>query len=207
LRYRLWDIDLIINRTLVYVPLTGILSGIFAISSDWSKQFVSDFTGATSSGGVIATLLVVATFDPLKKALQRAVDRVLKEAPDPTKKLRAYSEQVRDVMQVMDVEQSALRLLEEVITAFGATAGKIVMGPRHSPRFTYTRGDLSDEDGLTFVLDHDNLQAGTLFLGPRKNGKPYSLQDKELLEKYLAPVERAMAWAERANSQKPEVAE
>lgn len=207
LRYRLWDIDLIINRTLVYVPLTGILSGVFAVSSDLSKQFLSDLTGATSNGGVVATLLVVAAFDPLKKGLQGLVDRVLKEPPDPTKKLRVYSDQVRDVMQVMDVELSARRLLEEVIGAFGASGGKIVMGPAFSPRFTYVHGDWAEQAALTFVLDYDNIQAGTLFLGLRKNGKPYSAQDRALMEKYLVPVERAIAWAERANSQEVELRE
>ncbi|MBI4672249.1 MAG: hypothetical protein HY741_11370 [Chloroflexi bacterium] len=207
LRYRLWDIDLLINRTMVYVPLTGILSGIFAVSSDWSKQFLADLTGGAANGAVIATLLVVATFDPLKKGIEGFVERVFKEPPDPTKHLQAYSAQVGNVMQVMDVEQSARRLLDETVTAFGAQGGKIVIGPVHSPRLTYTHGDWTGEAALTFVLDHDDLQVGTLFLGPRKNERPYTAQDQALLEKYLAPVELAMVWAERAQSQEPEAPE
>lgn len=207
LRYRLWDIDLLINRTMVYVPLTGILSGIFAVTSDWSKQFVADATGSAANGAVIATLLVVATFEPIKKGLQGLVDRVFKEPPDPTKHLKAYSTQVGGIMQVIDVEQSARRLLDETVTAFDAQGGKIIIGPAHSPRFGYTRGDWGDKAALTFVLDYDNLPVGTLFLGPRKNGRPYSAQDKELLEKYLVPVEQAMVWAERAQALEPETPE
>ena len=83
LRYRLWGIDLLINRTLVYVPLTAILAGIFAACISLSQKLSAALTGQQSDAAtVLTTLIVVAAFDPLKHGLQQLVDKRFKETPD-----------------------------------------------------------------------------------------------------------------------------
>lgn len=76
-RYKLFDIDFLINRALVYGALTGLLASIFGL-----VLLVSNFIFTSISGGVQATLgLVVSAliagglFQPARKALQRFVDR------------------------------------------------------------------------------------------------------------------------------------
>jgi hypothetical protein len=82
LRHRLWEIDVIINRTLVYVPLTAIVAGIIAAASSvLQKAFVS-VTGSNSlAATVIATVIVVATFNPIKDKVQKTVDRASRRRP------------------------------------------------------------------------------------------------------------------------------
>jgi serine/threonine-protein kinase len=75
LRYRLWDIDFAINRSLVYGALTTILVALFALS----LRLVSTLAGGFGPGPLIAVLVSMVVFalifQPLNKGLQKFVDR------------------------------------------------------------------------------------------------------------------------------------
>src|SRR5205807_2403117 len=60
LRYHLWNIDLIINRTLVYVPLTAIIAGGYSASVALLQRVFVAVTGQTSDAAVVVTTLVLA---------------------------------------------------------------------------------------------------------------------------------------------------
>ena len=79
LRYRLYDIDLIINRTLVYVLLTAVLAGVYtAVVALFQRMFVA-LSGQGSDLAIVMTLFVLATvFTPIKNTLQERVDRRIK---------------------------------------------------------------------------------------------------------------------------------
>jgi hypothetical protein len=79
LRYRLYEIDVIINRTLVYGLLTAVLAGLYAATlSVFERVFVA-VTGEESDVAVIMTLFVLTTvFTPIKNSLQTTVDARLK---------------------------------------------------------------------------------------------------------------------------------
>lgn len=76
LRHRLYDIDTVISRTLVFGSLTAILTGLFA---GLQKLFQAIFVGATGNESdaalVITTLILAAGFAPLKSSLDRVVSR------------------------------------------------------------------------------------------------------------------------------------
>ena len=81
LRHRLLDIDILINRTLVYVPLTGILAGLYAASMSLLQRAFVGITGAKSDIAIVmTTLILTSTFTPIKNALQGLVDRPLQES-------------------------------------------------------------------------------------------------------------------------------
>jgi hypothetical protein len=66
LRFHLYDLDLIIRRTLLYAVLTGLLVGIFALSVFVIQRVIGGFVGEDSPLGVAAsTLLIAALFNPL----------------------------------------------------------------------------------------------------------------------------------------------
>ena len=81
LRYRLWDIDILINRTLVYGSLTVILALVYFLSVFALQAILSVFTGHLSSGAqspiviVASTLGIAALFQPLRRRLQALIDR------------------------------------------------------------------------------------------------------------------------------------
>ena len=82
LRYRLFDIDVVINRTLVYGPLTAILAGLFAALIRITQSLFVAVTGEKSDIAiVITTLVVTAAFHPVRMRLQKLVDAYFKEVP------------------------------------------------------------------------------------------------------------------------------
>lgn len=81
LRYRLYDIDTLINRTLVYVPLVAIVAGLFAACTVLLQRAFVAITGNTSDAAtVISALILAAVFTPIRNALQSAVDKRFKPA-------------------------------------------------------------------------------------------------------------------------------
>jgi hypothetical protein len=80
LRYRLYDIDVIISRTLVYGAVSAILAGVYAASITLTQRLFLAITGTTSNDAaiVLTTLIVAATFNPLKARIEAVVDRRIK---------------------------------------------------------------------------------------------------------------------------------
>jgi hypothetical protein len=80
LRYRLYDIDAVISRTLVFGALTAILAGLFAgLQRLFQTVFVSA-TGNESDAALVITTLVLATlFAPLKRSLEKIVESRFRE--------------------------------------------------------------------------------------------------------------------------------
>ena len=84
LRYHLWNIDVLIGRTLVYGSLTAILSGLYAALVGLFQRLFLDRTGSSSNLAIVLTTLVVAaSFTPIKNGVQVLVDRRYKPAPAP----------------------------------------------------------------------------------------------------------------------------
>jgi hypothetical protein len=79
LRHRLYDIDLILKRAFVYLPLTGILGGLYAAGVALFQRLFQAITGDTSDAAiVIATLVLAGMFTPIRNSLQSIVDRHFK---------------------------------------------------------------------------------------------------------------------------------
>lgn len=81
LRYRLYEIDVIINRTLVYGLLTAVLAGLYTAALALFQRLFVAVTGQNSDLAIVMTLFVLATvFTPIKNSLQTTVDGRLKPA-------------------------------------------------------------------------------------------------------------------------------
>jgi uncharacterized membrane protein YhdT len=98
LRYRLYDIDLIINRTLVYGSLTAILLALYFCGIVVLQRFFVFLTGQQSTLAVVAsTLLIAALFNPLRGRIQSFIDRrFYRRKYDARKTLEAFSSQLRN---------------------------------------------------------------------------------------------------------------
>ena len=99
LRYRLYDIDRIINRTLVYGALTAILAGVYVAGVAASQGFVRALTGQEQSQLAIVafTLVIAALFSPLRRRIQSFIDRrFYRRRYDARKTLEAFSAKLRD---------------------------------------------------------------------------------------------------------------
>jgi hypothetical protein len=98
LKYRLYDVDLLINRTLVYGALTAILAALYFGGIVVLQRVFVALTGEKSTLAVVAsTLVIAAVFNPLRRRVQGFVDRrFYRSKYDARKTLDAFSAKLRD---------------------------------------------------------------------------------------------------------------
>jgi hypothetical protein len=125
-RYRLYDIDRLLNRTLVYGLLTVSLAAAYAAGVLLLGGVVS---GGRSSSLVVAavTLAVAAIFQPLRRAIQRAVDRRFnRRAYDAAATIEAFADRLR---QQVDADALTAELLAVVDRTVQPTRASLWLRP------------------------------------------------------------------------------
>ncbi len=117
LRYRLYDIDLVINRTLVYGSLTVSLVAVY-IGTVVSLQYVfRTLTGGGSQLAIVAsTLVIAALFNPLRRGVQNLIDRRLyRRKYDAQKTLSAFSKKLREETDLEALNAELLSVIRETM--------------------------------------------------------------------------------------------
>jgi hypothetical protein len=117
LKYRLYDIDLVINRTLVYGSLTAILALIYFGSVVLLRGLLFGFTGQSSQlTVVVSTLLIAALFNPLRRRIQGFIDRrFYRRKYDATKTLDAFSARLRDETDLDALSHEVVEVVRETM--------------------------------------------------------------------------------------------
>jgi hypothetical protein len=117
LRYRLWAIDVIIRRTLVYGILTGALGLIYFISVVLFSQVFKVLIGETSSLAIVISTLIIATlFTPLRKRVQHSINRRLYRSQyDAEKALAAFAAVARDEVDLEILKTKLLQLVQDTV--------------------------------------------------------------------------------------------
>jgi hypothetical protein len=117
LRSRLYDIDLLINRTLVYGPLTAVLVAAYFGGVVGSQYVFRTLTGGESQLAVVAsTLAIAALFNPLRRRLQSFIDRrFYRRKYDARKTLEAFSVKLRDETDLEALNDELVGVVKETM--------------------------------------------------------------------------------------------
>jgi hypothetical protein len=117
LRYRLYDVDRLINRTLVYGLLTALLAGVYSVAVLVLGQVFGGVGGDPPSWVVAgATLAVAAVFQPARRRIQRAVDRRFnRHRYDATKTVEAFSVRLRDQFDLEALTSELLAVVSQTV--------------------------------------------------------------------------------------------
>src|SRR5215216_6392373 len=187
LRYRLFDIDVVINRTLVYGALSACVVGIYVLA------VVALGTVFQARGNLAVSLLatgfVAVLFQPLRSRLQRSVNRLMYgERDDPYAVISRLGRRLEATL----VPESVLpTVVETVAQALKLPYAAILLKDDIGYRTTAAYGSPTTEpEALPLVYQREEI--GRLEFSPRAPGEDFSDADRSLLEDLARQAEVAM---------------
>lgn len=176
LRYRLYDIDLLINRSLVYGALTATVVGIYVLVVGWLGAV---FQARGSLGvSLVGAGVVAVLFAPARDRLQRAVNRLLYgDRDDPYSALSRLGQR----LEVAAPPSQALPdVAETVARALRLPYVAILSGDERTAAYGVPRA--AGDRALRIPLAYRGEQVGELVAEPRAGSDGFSAQDRRLME-------------------------
>jgi len=178
LRYRLWDINPIINRTLVYGALSASTIGLYVFAVGYFSSFFQN-NKASFIISFIATGVIAFLFEPLRERLQRAVNRLMYgERDDPTTVLTRLSARLDSALALDSILPT---IVETVAQTLRLPYAAITLNLRNEePRIAASYG-LPQVEMIHLPLNYQSEHVGELLLAPRAAGESFSAADMNLL--------------------------
>ena len=119
LRYRLYTVDFLINRTLVYGSLTVMLAAVYFGGVVATQAIFRVFTGQEEQpqlAVVVSTLVIAALFNPLRRRIQGFIDRrFYRSKYDAAKTLEAFSAKLRDETDLDALSEDLVQVVRETM--------------------------------------------------------------------------------------------
>ena len=134
LRYRLYDIDRLISRTLVYGLLTALLAGVYATGVFVAGRLLDPATGDSALAVAASTLAVAALFQPLRRRIQKLVDRRFNRSRyDAARTVEAFSGRLRDEIDLDSLSVELLAVVDQTVHPAQASLWLRPQGSRPPP--------------------------------------------------------------------------
>ena len=177
LKYRLYDIDLIINRTLVYGGLTASVVGIYVLVVAYLGNVLR--TGNNLGISLLATGLVAVIFQPLRERLQRGVNHLMYgERDEPYAVISRLGQRLEGTLSPQAVLPA---IVETVAQALKLPYAAITVKEGDEYTIAAATG-ASIEEPLALPLVYQQETIGQLLLAPRAPGESFHPADRRLLD-------------------------
>ena len=177
LRFKLWDIDIIINRTLVYGTLTVSIIGLYVLVVVSLGTLLQGRANLVIS--LLATGLIAVIFQPLRLLLQRAVNRLMfGERDNPYHVISHLGQRLETTL----VPEAVLPMIVETVTqALKLPYAAITLKQGDEFIIVASHGE-QGEIALTLPLVYQAETIGQLLLAPRARGEAFTSADRSLLD-------------------------
>ena len=181
LRYHLWDIDIVINRTLVYTVLTAVVFGLYtAIVGGLSVLFHNDNNPLMS---LLATGVVAVSFHTIRDYIQRMVNRLMfGHRDEPYMVLERLSQQLEPVVAVDEVLPTITQSIGEALQ-LPYVAIALLQDGQYNVAASYPERNEQQRDNqvIRLALEHQSNHIGQLWLTPRDGTRTFSAAERDLL--------------------------
>jgi len=176
IRFRLWNINPIINRTLVYGALSALTIALYILAVGIASRY---FQRASLIVSFITTGVIAMLFEPLRERLQRAVNRLMYgERDDPATVLTRLSQRLDSALAPDSVLQTIVETLAQTLRLPHAAIS--LSDDTQAPRFT-SGTNPPPSDLISLPLTYQTERVGELILAPRAEGESFSTADTNLL--------------------------
>jgi signal transduction histidine kinase len=187
LKHRLYDIDLLLNRTLVYGLLTvggvGVYVGVVK-SAEWLLR-----EGVGLGGSLLATAVIAVGFAPARDRLQRWVDRRLYgDRHDPVRAMARLGERLRDAPSGVPGGDVLAGVLQGVCETLRLPSASLRVEDGVEVATSGQPGTASE----SIPLEHEGKRVGVLLVGVRSGEDALGAADRQVLEVLAAPVAVAL---------------
>jgi two-component system, NarL family, sensor kinase len=176
LRYRLYDLGALVNRTAVYATLSLAVTGVYVTTVVVAGTALNQAAGLIAS--LLATLLVAATFQPLRTRIQQLVDRVMYgERRDPYGVLVGLARRLQSGSDPTSVPELVVTTLHSTL---GLAYAAVEIVDADGTRLVATRGKPVDDAERVPVVYQDELVGNLVYArpaGPAARGTARLLDD------------------------------
>lgn len=169
LRLGLYEVDLVIKRSMLYGLLVAALAPLFA-GLNWVIE--TAFLAATGNSNeisvLITTVLVGFGAGPLRETLEEWIDRHFKKPPDPAQDLEKFAKALHERLYPLDARRMVERFGELATKAYESRGGELTIlnAPESSEIFQY--GNWDGEPVARVTLEYKERKLGELALGARE---------------------------------------
>ena len=177
LKYRLYDIDVIINRTIVYGALSASVLGVYVLVVGGLGALLQ--TSGNFAISLLATGLVAALFQPLRGRLQCGVNKLMYgERDEPYKVLSRLGRRLEGTL----APEAALTTIVETVSEALKLPYAAILLKQGSEFVTAAERGTPVGEPVTLPLAHQKEPVGRLVVAPRASGEEFTPSDRRLLD-------------------------
>jgi len=187
LRYRLWDIDILINRTLVYVGLSASVIGLYVL------VVMSLGTLFQAQGNLLISLLatgmIAVLFQPLRERLQRGVNRLMfGERDEPYRVLARLGQRLETTLAPETVLPTIVEMVAQALKLPFAAIAWTSEQMLNSSSLVAVYGETREENLEHIPLVYQTETVGSLMLAPRQRGEQLTPADRRFLSTLASQI-------------------